>query len=104
VRGAGGYLAQAHPYRTGWWIQHPGPVAPSLIDGVEVYNAGNWEPSANGKALNFARRHRLPMQSGTDSHETGHPFYSGIELFKKAESIHDIIHAIQTKQTRLIMP
>ena len=104
VRANGGYLAQAHPYRTGWWIDNPFPADPALMDGVEVYNAGNLDKAANLKALEFARLHNLPVQAGTDSHHTDSPFFSGIMLPKKAGSIFDIIEAIKTGQAELIIP
>ncbi|MCL2084809.1 MAG: PHP domain-containing protein [Oscillospiraceae bacterium] len=103
IRGEGGYIAQAHPYRDGFWIANPLPVEPRLIDGVEVYNAGQ-PASVNAQAYEFARLHNLPMQAGSDSHHTDIPFTSGIALPKKAESIFDIIAAIKTKQAELIVP
>ena len=38
VHAAGGILIQAHPYRYGGWEV---PVRLDLVDGIEVYNAGN---------------------------------------------------------------
>ncbi|MDR0293751.1 MAG: PHP domain-containing protein [Oscillospiraceae bacterium] len=103
VRSAGGYLAQAHPFRTANWIRNPGAVAPDLMDGVEVYNAGIPD-EANTKAFDFARLHGLPVQAGSDSHHEILPFSSGIALPKKAESIADIIDAIKTNRAELILP
>jgi hypothetical protein len=105
IRSSGGYLAQAHPYRKAYWIEKSGPVDPSLIDGVEVYNASTIDDkSSNARAHAFARLHGLPMQSGTDSHHTGLSFTSGVALPKKAESIFDIIEAIKTGRAELILP
>jgi hypothetical protein len=103
VRDSGGYLAQAHPYRVGGWIEKPFPVEPDLIDGVEVYNA-NLPDHVNAKAFEYARLHNLPMQAGSDSHHVNAPFASGIALASKAESIADIITAIKTRQAELILP
>lgn len=103
VRGHGGFLAQAHPYRTARWIQNPFPVAPSLIDAVEVYNAG-MSDRCNEKALQFARIHHLPMQAGSDSHYEDAPLTSGIALAKKADSITDVIEAIKARRAELILP
>ena len=101
VRGSGGYLAQAHPYRNEYYISHPYPVEPHLIDGVEVYNSMDTKES-NSKAFKFALENNLPMQAGTDSHGRGYRKFNGIALEKRAESIFDIIDAIMAKEAKLI--
>jgi hypothetical protein len=101
VRENGGYLAQAHPYRTAWWIENSGPAAPHLIDGFEVFNA-SMPKELNNRAQKFARLHNLPMQAGTDSHFADIPFSSGISLKNKAESIFDIIEALKNKDIEMI--
>jgi len=101
VRRSGGYIAQAHPYRDAYYIEHNYPVAPHLLDGVEVFNSMD-KRSENAKALAFAKENNLPMQAGTDCHHTGRCYYSGIILKERAESIHDIINAIKTRQVELI--
>ena len=102
VRSHGGFLAQAHPYRVGWWIESTQPVEPDLIDAIEVYNA-SMPDEINAQAIDFARLRDLPMQAGSDAHHTNLAFTSGIALSKKAESIFDIIEAIKTKQAKLIL-
>ncbi|MDR1669008.1 MAG: PHP domain-containing protein [Oscillospiraceae bacterium] len=104
VRANGAYLAQAHPYRTGSWIQNPYPVDPALIDGVEIYNVCSGNETTNGMARQFARRHKLPAQAGTDSHSAELPFTSGIALREKARNIFDIIEAIKTGRAELMIP
>ena len=102
VRKAGGYLAQAHPYREkdGRSI----PVNPKLIDGVEIYNAGRTHKGKeNAKAIVFAREYNLPVQAGTDAHLPKLPFYSGIKMEKRAESIFDIIRAIKAREVEPIL-
>jgi len=94
VRDCGGYLAQAHPYRDAYYIEHNYPVAPHLIDGVEVYNAMD-NDKTNAKAYAFAKENDLPMQAGTDSHRAGGYNYKGIVLSERAKNIHDIIDAIK---------
>ena len=103
VRKCGGYIAQAHPYRDAWYIENKFPVEPCFIDGIEVYNTSD-NKETNGKALAFAKRHNLPMQAGSDSHDSYMPFLSGIKLQKKAESIFDIINAIKSRDAALILP
>ncbi|MCL2426798.1 MAG: PHP domain-containing protein [Oscillospiraceae bacterium] len=101
VRKNGGYLAQAHPYRDEFYIEHNYPVAPHLIDGVEVHNA-NDRKSSNEKAFEFAQKHNLPMQAGNDSHGRERSPHSGIALPQKAKTIHDIIRQIKSKEAKII--
>jgi len=101
VRRSGGYLAQAHPFRDAYYIEHNYPVAPHLIDGVEVINSV-CARRENEKALAFAKAHDLPMQAGTDSHMSSGYKYTGIKLRERAGSIHDIIEAIVSKNVTLI--
>jgi hypothetical protein len=101
VRSCGGFLAQAHPYRDAYYIDHKYPVAPYLIDAVEVYNVMD-KDEANAKAYAFANANDLPMQAGTDSHRTNGHLYTGIKLREKAKSIHDIINAIKSKEVTLV--
>ncbi|MCL2204085.1 MAG: PHP domain-containing protein [Defluviitaleaceae bacterium] len=100
IRKNGGYLAQAHPYREAPWVRNPRPVAPHLIDGIEVHNASqSHEP--NKKAAQFARLHNLPAQAGTDAHSTYIPHPSGIKLSARAPSIQHLIAAIKNHETIL---
>ena len=104
VRGVGGYIAQAHPYRNRANKGNKLPVDPKFLDGIEVYNAldARSANNANGKALAFAKAHNLPMQAGSDSHGVDIPIVSGIKLGKRAENIFDIIEAIKVKKVELI--
>jgi hypothetical protein len=101
VRESGGYLAQAHPYRDEWYIENRFPVMPALVDGIEVYNSMD-SGRNNAKALDFAKQHDLPVQSGSDSHSIYTSRYSGIKLETKAKSIFDIIDAIKARKVELI--
>jgi len=101
VRENGGYLAQAHPYRSPWYLGISRPVSPHLVDGIEVFNAIDSDKS-NHAALTFAKKHNLPIQGGSDAHRTYNHGYSGIRLSKKAESIHDIINEIKAKNVEVI--
>lgn len=60
----GGMLIQAHPYRYGGWEV---PVRPDLIDGIEIFNAGN-EPLKNRMALRKAQESHCIQTSGADTH------------------------------------
>ena len=103
VRKNGGYIAQAHPFRDDWYIEHKFPVEPRLLDGIEVYNA-SMPNKTNAKALDFAKLHSLPMQAGSDSHSSNNHFSSGIKLSKRAKSIFEIIEAIKANEAALIFP
>jgi predicted metal-dependent phosphoesterase TrpH len=94
VRNAGGYLAQAHPFRAAWWITNPEPARPSLLDGIEVHNS-SMDNKTNSLALDFANKHNLAKQSGTDAHDTTARKPSGIALQTRPKNIYDIINAIK---------
>ena len=64
VHSAGGILIQAHPYRYGGWEI---TLRPDLIDGIEVYNAGN-DPQKNRMALQKAQEFGCIITAGADSH------------------------------------
>jgi len=97
----GGFIAQAHPYREKNYITNPGPICHTLLDAVEVYNV--FDPAeSNQKALQFARKHNLPQQAGSDSHNKMDAVRTGVELVKKADTIFDIIHAIKAGEVKLI--
>lgn len=69
VHAYGGILIQAHPYRYGGWEV---PVRLDLIDGIEVYNAGN-DPLKNRMALQKAQELPCILTSGADTHAAGEP-------------------------------
>jgi len=101
VKESGGYLAQAHPYRDAYYIDHCFPVASHLIDGIEVINSYD-KDSANNKAFAYALKFDLAIQAGTDSHGRGEHYFTGIALKKKAVSIFDIIDALKMKDVELL--
>lgn len=63
----GGILIQAHPYRYGGWEV---PVRLDLVDGVEIFNAGN-DALKNRMALQKARECDCILTSGADTHAAG---------------------------------
>jgi len=100
VRAAGGYIAQAHPFRKASYIKKI-DIDPYILDGVEVFNASD-PPEHNQKAEKFAKKHGLPMQAGTDSHSVNSNFVSGIALKRRAANIQDIIADIKGGLVELI--
>jgi histidinol phosphatase-like PHP family hydrolase len=103
VHAYGGIVVQAHPFRTGWWIQSPRPVDPKLLDAIEVYNAA-LDDETNAKAAAFAKEYSMAGIAGTDCHHHDITFFSGITLKKKAETIQDIMAAIRARKAGLILP
>jgi len=101
VRENGGYIAQAHPFRNRNYIVKPKPVDPSLLDGIEVFNAAD-PIESNKKALKFAQEHNLAMQAGTDSHMADKKRASGIVLQYPAGGIQDIINALKSGEVELL--
>jgi hypothetical protein len=100
VRAEGGYLAQAHPFRTAFWIANPAPANPALIDGIEVHNA-SMPDAANKKALAYANKFNLAKQAGSDAHDIYTRKPSGIILRRRATDIFDIIDALMRKEVKL---
>ncbi|MCL1878675.1 MAG: PHP domain-containing protein [Defluviitaleaceae bacterium] len=103
VRAEGGYIAQAHPFRVAWWIEeaNPKPADHTLLDGIEVHNA-SMPDNINKKAMDYAKKHGLAIQAGSDAHNTFIQRPSGIVLNNRAESIFDIINAIKSGQVELV--
>jgi predicted metal-dependent phosphoesterase TrpH len=102
VRENGGYIAQAHPYRDAVWVKKPYPVAAYLLDGIEVHNASQ-PPEINQKAFEFAKANNLPMQSGSDAHNTTPHAPAGVKLPHRAKTVFDIIEAIKNGSAELVM-
>lgn len=93
VRAAGGYLAQAHPFRNATDDTH---ISPTLLDGMEVFNSCDSEED-NARAWAYATAHALHKQAGSDSHYARDPAKPcGIRLKTRATSIFDIINAIRS--------
>ena len=104
VRDNGGFLAQAHPYKDDYYVEHKYPVDHIYLDAVEVFNP-SVPDKVNEKALIFAKKYDMPMLAGTDSHgRQSQSYYSGIELDKKAENIYDIINAIKNHNVKMLLP
>jgi hypothetical protein len=78
VHEAGGVIFQAHPYRHRSYISTPGPHPDlALLDGIEVYNAGN-TPEDNQDAALLRERKSLAAVAGSDGHSTASAGRAGI--------------------------
>lgn len=80
VRGKGGFIVAAHPFRARGYIKDPDAEPDmSLFDAIEVYNRAN-PPEDNIKAEVFAKKHGCAVISGGDTHSTGGFGAAGIIL------------------------
>ena len=99
VKYYGGAVVHAHPFRHTSYIREV-HLAPSLIDAVEVANAGNSESIYNVLALRYAKKLGLPGTAGSDMHtaqqlKTNAVF--GVYLTQKMYTVNDYVNAIKSK-------
>ena len=96
VHAAGGLVYQAHPYRDRYYIADPGPVdCPSLLDGIEVYNAAN-EPAWNEKASALAEKLSLSVIAGSDGHSTASAGKAGIITKERIRTGEDLVRILKS--------
>jgi hypothetical protein len=74
------------------------PAWATLVDAVEIFNAGLWSPRNNVLAARFAASHGLPVVGGSDSHHLP-TVGAGYTLFP-GRTAADLRHAIVQRQTR----
>ncbi len=102
VHEAGGYAAQAHPYRSREYIEDEAPPQPELLDGVEVYNAANG-PCENAKAMLLAVAHDLGMISGSDSHHAAvNVGRAGMAFPHRLRTNGQLVLALKAREGKLI--
>ncbi len=78
VRKSGFLFFQAHPFRNGMTVTDP-----SLLDGIEIYNAHPRHDSRNDVAELWQKKHGLLCSAGSDAHELGDVssgIYTDIEI------------------------
>lgn len=79
MRGEGGFIVQAHPFRERDYVDHI-QLFPRDVDGVEVINGAQLaEPWMNERAALYAMMYQLPQTAGSDSHHLTALFGSGVE-------------------------
>lgn len=76
IRASGGCIVHAHPFREAAYIKMF-RLIPDLVDGVEVFNGGNYLAAYNDRALWYAESFGLPQTAGSDAHND-HAFSGGI--------------------------
>ncbi len=101
---AGGILIQAHPYRERSYIDPNVEPRVDLIDGIEVYNAGN-KPHENAKAIALSKEHGGIIISGGDYHGwPGEPTNrAGIALPYRVKTSEELITALKRGDHRFVV-
>ena len=104
VHDAGGIIVHAHPFREASYINEV-KLMPKWVDGVEVYNAGNYDEKFNERAKWYAEQYNLPITAGTDNHHLTAERISGICTEQSLESIEDYIDAVVCRKiSEIIIP
>lgn len=73
IHAMGGLIYQAHPFRDRMTV-----LAPTGLDGIEIFNAHNGHDSRNYLAYAFARQHGLAGIAGSDFHHASNAPSAGI--------------------------
>jgi hypothetical protein len=100
IHKAGGFVVHAHPFRMRTYIKEV-RLFPECTDAVEAYNVGNLNEEFDHKALLYAKKNKLPITGGTDSHGL-EKTRSGIVFEKKLENINDYIDGIKSGRYNII--
>lgn len=104
VHDAGGIIVHAHPFREASYINEV-KLMPKWVDGVEVYNAGNYDEKFNERAKWYAEQYNLPITAGTDNHHLTTDKISGICTEQPLESIEDYMDAVVCRKiSEIIIP
>lgn len=104
VHDAGGIIVHAHPFREASYINEV-KLMPKWVDGVEVYNAGNYDEKFNERAKWYAEQYNLPITAGTDNHHLTTDRISGISTEQPLESIEDYMDAVVCRKiSEIIIP
>lgn len=104
IHEAGGMVIYAHPFRDYACTPLSDEYA-KYVDGVEGINAthssklskGHTGPLFDVKAMEYARRHQLPVTAGSDAHSTA-SLYGGIAMKRKLKNTRDFIQAVVNKE------
>lgn len=98
----GGILVHAHPYR---WAGPELELPLDILDGIEVYNAGN-PPDKNALAFQLAEKTGLLQTSGSDLHHVNEPKLgtAGIALPDRIRTNDELVAALKQQAHSLILP
>ena len=104
VHAAGGLVYQAHPYRAAPWIIRAEPLeCLDKLDGIEVYNAGNY-PQWNESAQRLADELGLACTAGSDGHGTDTAGRSGIAARERIRTNEELVRVLKSGNYSVIRP
>ena len=92
-------IFQAHPFRRKMTV-----IDPTLIDGIEVYNANPDYDSNNELAELWAKKYSLKTISGTDYHGKFGSFTGGVYFLKRPENEKELLELLKNQQYRVKKP
>ncbi|MGM9632049.1 MAG: PHP-associated domain-containing protein [Eubacteriales bacterium] len=94
VHRAGGFIIQAHPFRSCYYISSI-TLSLDYVDAVEVVNLGH-DDAYSRQAYEYAKNLGLPMTGGSDIHSlNGRKKVSGVALEKKVGTVEELIEEIR---------
>lgn len=104
VHRAGGIAIQAHPYRDRSYIDMSVAPRTDIVDGIEIYNAGNL-PGENLQALELVRGTDFILTSGGDIHSCESPLIgaAGVALDRRVSSSREFAEALRERKHRLMV-
>ena len=103
MRECGVVVVQAHPYRVRSYIRTPGPIPLDQIDGIEVYNYGNYEEE-NRLAADLAAAHpELILTSGADTHEARTVARDGIACPHRIRTEAELAEVLRARDYEIII-
>ncbi len=102
VHRAGGLVFQAHPFRDRWYIAKPYAMDElPLLDGIEVYNAGNSEEE-NAKAEMLAKEKGLKCTAGSDAHGSLSAGRAGIISNVRLRTEKELVSCLKSGNYRIL--
>ncbi len=103
VRGEGGFIVHAHPFRQRPYIKCI-RLLPDYVDAVEAVNAAHPEGSPfNDRAKWYASEFGLPVSGGSDNHINNPIFLGGIYTEEKIKSWQDYKRLVNERRVTPFM-
>ena len=93
------FVAQAHPFR-GWCL----PCPPEYLHGVEVFNSHPRHEEKNHLAMEMWLSNNLIPVCGSDYHDPDAITGCGMDFFRDADCIQDIVDMLFKRKFRLVIP
>ena len=99
VRGEGGFIVHAHPFREAGYIEMI-RLFPRKVDAVEVINSERTD-FENRLAAQYADNYGLSKFAGSDIHSASKTRLSGLEFEKRLKCANDMAQAAKSGKARL---